>query len=53
MDERVCVDEARDILRQWREEETKKSLKAVKLGNFLIEQNYSGPRSEGISIILV
>lgn len=39
--------EARDTLRQWREESTRKSFRAVELGSFLLKHKMSGLGNEG------
>jgi hypothetical protein len=39
--------EARDTLRQWREEDVRKSLKIVELGAFLLKNKKSDLGSEG------
>ena len=39
--------EARDTLRQWREEECRKSRRIVELGNFLLQNKKSDLGNEG------
>lgn len=40
--------EARDTLRQWREEDVRKSLKTVELGIFLLKHRKSDLGNEGV-----
>lgn len=42
--------EAKDTLRQWLEEGSRKSLRTVELGRFLLELNKTNLRNEGIAI---